>query len=55
MITLFVVWNVKLEYTQLPKSCCVQRFGEPDDKCHYEDLYDVYFHILFMRHIFETN
>ena len=46
MITLFVVWNVKLEYTQLPKSCCVQRFGEPDDKCHYEDLYDVYFDIL---------
>jgi len=33
-------WNVKLDYPELPKSCCVQKFGEPDDHCDYKDLYN---------------
>ena len=40
-MTIFVVWSEKLDYTELPQSCCVQKFGEPDDKCDYKDLYNV--------------
>merc|ERR550539_125694 len=36
----YTFWNVKLDYQQLPKSCCVQKFGKPDQKCHYTNLYD---------------
>ena len=41
---LYLVWQThnSQEFTSIPKSCCVKKFGEVDEGCHWEDLFEVY-------------
>jgi len=41
-MTGYLFWQThnSQEFTSIPKSCCVKKFGEVDEGCHWEDLFE---------------